>query len=297
MFEKRLKELSKKIGEKQIRKFYILTHKKHFREIYFQNNKEAIKFLDNKLNTPLKKFRQLKKFIYFLIRANILQHFLKRIKLSSNFGDVIFVGGQIKGFDLNKKEVISFPRDESKKREFIRSKRTQEQIFKKDFAPKILKLNTKSPYSEERLLKEYKGGWEIKVFKKLMEFYKKEGIKKVHLKDYIKEIIKNNKIENNYVKEILKELSKINKNILVTKLHGDFAKENILVDKDNKILFIDWNQKEGLIIEDLINFFRGEKNLLENEKFKRILKEVFPKEVQRDIKLYLKLNEICLMDL
>jgi hypothetical protein len=84
MFEKRLKELSKKIGEKQIRKFYILTHKKHFREIYFQNNKEAIKFLNNKLNTPLKKFRQLKKFIYFLIKTNLLQPFLKKLNCLRN---------------------------------------------------------------------------------------------------------------------------------------------------------------------------------------------------------------------
>jgi len=50
MFEKRLKELSKKIGEKQIRKFYILTHEKHFREIYFQNNKKAINFLKEHLS-------------------------------------------------------------------------------------------------------------------------------------------------------------------------------------------------------------------------------------------------------
>jgi tRNA A-37 threonylcarbamoyl transferase component Bud32 len=295
MFEKRLKELSKKIGEKQIRKFYILTHKKHFREIYFQNNKEAIKFLDNKLNTPLKKFRQLKKFIYFLIRANLLQPFLKKIKLSSEFGEVIFVGGQIKGFNLNKKEVISFPTNQSKKREFIESKKIQERFSKKKVTPKILEINEKIPFSKEKLLKEYNGGRNIEVFKQLIKFYKKEGIKKVQLKDYVKEIIKDKEIDNNYVKGILKEFSKINKKILVTKLHGDFAKENILVDENNKILFIDWNQQEGLITEDLINFFRGEKNLLENEKFKKILKEVFPKEVQKNIEVYVKLHKIFLI--
>jgi thiamine kinase-like enzyme len=285
MFEKRLKELSKKIGEKQIRKFYILTHKKHFREIYFQNNKEAIKFLNNKLNTPLKKFRQLKKFIYFLIKTNLLQPFLKKIKLSSEFGDVIFVGEQIKGFNLNNKEVISFPTNQSKKREFIESKKIQERFSKKKITPKILEINEKIPFSKEKLLREYEGERDIEVFKQLIKFYKKEGIKKVQLKDYVKEM------DNNYIKEILKEFSKNNKKILVTKLHGDFAKENILIDENNKILFIDWHQKEGLITEDLINFFRGEKNLLENEKFKKILKEVFPKEVQKNIEVYFMLHK------
>jgi predicted nuclease of predicted toxin-antitoxin system len=205
--------------------------------------------------------------------------------LSSEFGDVIFVGEQIKGFNLNNKEVISFPTNQSKKREFIESKKIQERFSKKKITPKILEINEKIPFSKEKLLREYEGERDIEVFKQLIKFYKKEGIKKVQLKDYVKEI------DNNYIKEILKEFSKNNNKILVTKFHGDFAKENILIDENNKILFIDWHQKEGLITEDLINFFRGEKNLLENEKFKKILKEVFPKEVQKNIEVYFMLHK------
>ena len=84
MFEKRLKELSKKIGEKQIRKFYILTHEKHFREIYFQNNKKAINFLKNKLNSSLKKFRRTKKIFYILIKLRLAQLFLKKLNCLRN---------------------------------------------------------------------------------------------------------------------------------------------------------------------------------------------------------------------
>ena len=109
MYEKRLKELSDKFEIKEQRVFYILTHKKHAREIYFQNNKAAINFMENKLISPLKKFKKIKITVYLLIRLGVLQPFLRKIKLPSKFGDVIFVAGQVKGFDLKKKEVISFP--------------------------------------------------------------------------------------------------------------------------------------------------------------------------------------------
>ncbi len=295
MFEKRLKELSKKIGEKELSKFYILTHKKHHREIYFQNNKKAIEFIEKKVDIPSNQFKKTKRIAYLLIKLRILQPFLKKIKLSSELGDDIFVAGQVKCFDLHEKMVISFPIHKKNKGIFLKSKEFQKKLFEKGIAPEIIKLDEEIPYTEEKLLKDYEGGRNVEIFRKLMNFYEKEGIKEVPLKDYVKSlknIMEENKIENDYVKRTLEKLSKSNKKILLTKLHGDFAKENILIDNKNEPLFIDWNPREGVIIESLIRFFRGEDNFLENKEFIKILKEAFPKEIQKDIELYLLLHNI-----
>jgi len=73
MFEKKVKNISEKIKSSKNREYYILTHKKHRREIYFRQNNEAIKFIKPKFNSPLKKI------IYALIKTGFLQMFLKKV--------------------------------------------------------------------------------------------------------------------------------------------------------------------------------------------------------------------------
>lgn len=297
MFEQRLKEISRKMGEEGLGDYFILTHKKHGREIYFQNNK-GVEFLNNKLNSNLKKFKKIKRIIFFLIKMRILPLFLKKIKLSNKFGEVISIGEQIKGFDLNGGFVYSFPLKEEEREFFIKKKKIRKEIAKINFAPGIIELDKEIPYTKEELFKDYKGEDNIGIFKKLMKFYKLKGRREVFLKDYIKILNKEAKevgVRNLLLENILKELVKYNKTIILVTLHGDFAKENILIDKKNEAVFIDWKPYEGVIIEDLINFFREEEDLLKNKEFLKILKEVFPKEVQKNIKIYIALSEISLI--
>jgi hypothetical protein len=221
---------------------------------------------------------------------------LKKIYLSEDFGDVVFVAGQIKGFNLSEKEVISFPLEEKDKKTFIKLKKFRRKIAKGvGFAPKLIKLDEKIPYSKEELLKECGGGREVEIFKKLILFYKSQEIKEISSKEYVKSLINrmNKKgIKNEYLINVLKKLLKFDKKVLITTLHGDFAKENILINKKGLPVFIDWHPYTGLIIGDLINFFRGEKDLLKNKKFLEFL-GVYPKNVQKNIEFYIILNEIA----
>ena len=297
MFEKKIKEISDELGGDK-REYFILTHKKHHREIYFQNNSKAIKFIKIKFDSSLRKFKKIKGIIYLLIRLQILQPFLKRIKLSKNLGNVIFIGEQIKCFGLNKKIVVSFPLNEKGKINFLKSKKYQKKIGKKGFAPKITELNGKFPYSKEDLLNVSKNKDYKDAFKKLLDFYQKEGIKKISIKTHIGKLLKRievEKIDDKEINLILKKLYKNKTELLMTSIHGDFARDHILV-KDNNLLFIDWNPKKGLIISDLMNFFSNEEKskkieLLKNKNFFQLL-ELYPPSVKKDLTLYMILDEI-----
>mgnify|MGYP001584267457 CR=1 FL=1 len=293
MFEKRLKELSNKIGFEQEREFYILTHKKHGREIYFQNNFKSINFMKMKFNPSARKFKKIKSLTYLLIRLGILQPFLRKIRLSDKFGDVIFVAEQIKGFDLDKKTVTSFPLDESDRKNFLKTKEFQKRISLKKFAPKTFEINKNVPFSKEELLKEYDGKNYLAPFKKLYLFYKEEGIREIQVKDHIKNLIKDHgekKVNDDCFNLTLSKLLLSNEKVLITTIHGDLVKEHILSDKDSCV-FTDWNPKKETIIGDLINFFWEEKKPLENKKVKEIIK-IYPKKIRKNIIFYLLLKEI-----
>ncbi|MEX0920633.1 MAG: hypothetical protein WDZ69_03590 [Candidatus Pacearchaeota archaeon] len=292
MFEKRLKEISRKLGEESTKEFYILTHKKHRREIYFQNNKKSKGFIKNKLNSPLKMI------VYFLIRTRVLQPFLKKIKLSSKLGDVIYVANQIKSFDLKNKEVTSFIKEDSNKKIFLELKKIHRKISKKGFAPEMVEINEEFPYSKEELLQQYGGEDDLRVFKRLMDYYKKTEIKEVSLEKYLfnfkKRLKRLNKKNYEFLDKTLRKIegqySKKTKLKLV-RPHGSFAKEQVLV-KGNSYVFTDFGpQEEGLIIKDLADYFKKETDLLNNKRFKRIL-GIYPKDVRDNIKLYLLLEGI-----
>ncbi len=297
MFEKRLKELSSKLNHPE-RTYFILTHKKHKREVYFQNTNKAIKFLRIKFDPSVKKFKTIKKIIYLLIKIRILQIFLKKIRLSSDFGDVVFVGDQIKGFNLNKKMVFSFIRSGSERDRFIKSKKLQKELSKKKLAPEIIELNLKIPFSKEELLKSYKGNNYVDVFKKLYSFYEEQGIEKIPLKKYVNFLIKELEekgIRERVFREILRKLAKDKKSLLVARVHGDFSEEQILLKKGSYV-FTDWDTyekklKKNLITRDLASFFRENENLLKEKLFQRLLR-IYPQEVRKNIKTYLILNDI-----
>jgi hypothetical protein len=295
MFEKRIKKISEKLGEEPKKEFYILTHKKHRREVYFQNNFHAINFIKVKFDPSSKKFRTIKNLVYLFIRLRILQPFLKKIELSSKFGDVIFIGGQIKGFNLKEKEVISFPLFEQQNRDFIKSKEFQKKVAKEGFAPSIFELDKKFPFSKEELLIKYNGGENIKIFRRLMDYYILKGINDITLQEYIK-ILKRKLGRNKHNPFIQKSLKSISSNypgntkLKMVQIHGDFAKEQVLL-KNNNYIFTDWNSKRNIIIRDLIRFFGDEKDFLCNEHFNELLK-IYPEDIRENIKLYLLLSEI-----
>ena len=287
MFEKRLKEISRKMDPKTEGIYHILTHKKHRREIYFRNFKEAILFMKPKFNSFIKKI------IYFLLKAGLLQPFLKKIKLSRKFGDVIFVGEKVGSFDLKKKEVLFFPLNENENNELIISKKFQKKVSEHGFAPQVYKINEEIPYSREELLEVFGGDNYIDIFRKIQKFYNFMSIERVPSKKYISNLrkeLKKRGIKDNFLHNKLDNLSEKDIDLLITTLHGDFAKEQILV-KNNDFLFIDWHPYKGFIIGDLVNFFRGENKLLGNKEFKKLLR-LYPKIVQKNIKLYLILHEI-----
>jgi len=256
MFQEFVINFSDKVfGEDKNKKFYILTNKKHNREIYVEcYNKKALKFIKPKMRS----FK--KRIIYFFLRCGFMQLFLKKIKLNKDIGNVIYYAGQIKSFDLNKEVVYSGCSNEDNEKRFINSKLDQKKLAKYGFAPKIYVYNKRAVYSKEELLENYKGNY-FEVIKKLFKFYKEVGIKKIFYNG---------------------------KYYLTTITHGDFAKENLLK-KNGEVVFIDFNLKRGLIISDLVNYFRFKKNLLKNKEFLRLLK-FYPKEVQENINDYLELN-------
>ena len=287
MFEKRLKEISRKIDSKIEHTYYILTYKKHRREIYFKNSKEAILFMKPKFNSFIKKI------IYFFLKVGLLQSFLKKIRLSSNLGDVILVGEKIGSFDLKKKEVLFFPLNENENNELIISKKFQKKVFGRDFSPQVYEINEKIPYSKEELLEVFEGDNYIDIFRKIQKFYNFIGIERVPIKKYISNLrkeLKKKGIKDKFLHNKLDNLSEKDVDLLITTLHGDLAKENTLI-KNRDLVFTDWHPYKELIIGDLVNFFRGEKDLLKNKKFLEILK-IFPKQVQENIEFYIILSEI-----
>lgn len=256
MFENRLKDLDNKLSKDNIEfKYFILTNGE--REIYFKNTSKAVDFIKFKFDNSIKK-----KIIYYLIKIGMLQPFLKTIKLNNFFGDLIFIGGQIKCFDLNKEVVTSFPLYDFEDDFFIKNKLFQMKLTK-GYSPKIYELNKERdyPFTKEELLERYTDGNYLKVFKKLYSFYEKYGI---------------------YRKN----------GLLYVKSHGDFSKEQLLK-KGNEIVFIDWNDEDmQLITKDLYDFFirnSKEKNPLKNKDFLEVL-NIYPIEVKNNIKKYIELN-------
>ena len=77
---------------------------------------------------------------------------------------------------------------------------------------------------------------------------------------------------------------------MLTTVHGEFAKKQILA-KNDSCVFVDWNPRKDLIISDLVSFFRSEKDLLKNREFRKLL-GLFPSTVKKNIRTYLILNEI-----
>ena len=291
MFEKILEGISGKLGPEK-REFFIISHKRYRREIYFRNTRNAVSFMKVRFNSLKKGF------IFFLIKIGILQPFLKKIILSSKLGDVIFVASQIKSFDLEKKIVYSFIKNDSEKEDFLESKEYQMKMGKKGFAPEIIKFDRKMPFCEEELLKQYNGNYYAEFFEKLYSYYKNMGITRTSIKGYVK-LLKKQMKDNNFMDEkisdLLKKLSSEKGNLLMTEIHGDFSKEQVLV-KEDSYVFIDWNPEKRLILGDWIHFFNTSEILdkipFERNKKALELLKIYPKEVRKNFILYIILDSI-----
>ncbi len=277
---------SKKENEK---KFCVLKNKKSGRTIIFQKgSKDAIGFMKNKFFSPIKKLG------YLLIKFNILQIFLKKIKLDPSVGQLIFFGGQTKIFDFNKKRVISFLRGDWGKRIFIETKKDQEKLSRKGFAPKIFKINKKIPFCVEELLEERVNIKDEDIFKKLLKYYETQKIKKISYSSYISKLERENDFEKLplLLKKELENIKNKKNHFYVSNIHGDFAREQTLV-KGNKIFFTDWDIRKDLILADLFNFFKEKENLLKSYRFQYILK-MFPEKISKNAKDYFIVNKVNL---
>jgi len=277
----------KKENEKE---FYILENKKSGRSIIFQKrNKNAIKFMKNKSSSSIKKLG------YLLIRLGVFQIFLKKVKLDSSIGQLVFYGGQTKIFNFDKKKVISFIAWNNPREKFVKNKKDQEELSKKDFAPKIFKLNKKIPFCEEELLK---GGLNIKkqdIFKKLIKYYESQRKKKISYFSYIQKLERKNLFKKlpKILKEELKRIkNKKKKFFYVTNVHGDFGRSQLLL-KGKEIVFTDWNLREDLLLADLFSFFKGSPNIFKGREFWELL-NLFPKDVKENVKDYFFVNQVNL---
>jgi hypothetical protein len=301
MYEKRLREISKKIEplDKDLEKYFVLTNKKKNREIYFKDNKEAVNFIEIKFNLPSKKklYSFKKKATYLLLKTNLLKPFLKNIKLSKKIGDVIFVGGKIKSFHLKESEVMAFPKNKKDENDFVSSQKFKKRVSKKGFAPEVYEINEEVPYEREELL-EYSGKIDYPLlFEKINKFYQAEGIEKIDIKKYTKNLI--NKLEkkgikNKFLYKTLKNFSKEKLKLLISTIHGDFAPEQALI-KGKDIVFVDWEPKKDLITCDLLNCFNRKTKDIQSEGYFKKIMGYYPKEVRKDIKTYLVLSEISLL--
>ena len=293
MFENQVREAFRKISSKENfkKEFCILINKKNHREIYFEKgDRKAVEFMQVKFQTPKKSV------LYFLIKIGLLQNFLKKIKLDSTVGSVVFVGGQIKIFNLKKSCVYSCFIPHIKKKDFLKSKYFQKQLEKLGFAPRIFYINQRCLYSKGELLSPSCKVSNRLIFKKLLEYYSYFGFQKMSTLEYIRKIEKKlsrRKESNVFFFKILEFLKKRRCSLLLVKNHGDFAKEQVLK-KGNSLVFTDWDPTKDLIVSDLVHFFTREENFLTNESFLELLK-LYPTSVRKNIKLYLILNEINLV--
>ena len=283
MEDKLIKNYFEILGNKKKdeRIFCVLENKKSRRSIIFQKgDKSAIRFMKNKSSSFVKRLG------YFLIKLRIFQIFLKKIKLNPSIGQLVFFGGQTKIFDFNRGTVTSFMRGPGWEKSFIKNKKDQIRLSKKGFAPKIIKLNKKIPFCVEELLK---GGSKIveeDTFRKLIKYYETQRKKKILYSSYINKMEKKKTFNElpSFLKEELKKIKSKRGFFYVLKIHGDFGKDQVLL-RNNEILFTDWQIREGLILEDLFEFFKEDKILFRNKKFKNLLK-MFPKEVSENVKDY-----------
>lgn len=287
MFEEKITEFSEKLGGKEKTEFVVLTNPRNKREILFRNNKKSIKFISKKFSGFSRRIA------YLLIKLGLLQPLLKKVSLNEKLGDVILVGGQIKSFDLDKGEVLSFPTYARPKEFFLKSKKFQSVVSEKGFAPEISEINEEIPYSREELLREYSGNNFAGPFKKILSFYKIEGIKKVSYAEYLNRLksgIKKEWPRDSFLQGTLSGLPAKGPTLLITKIHGDFSRKQILI-KNDSYVFIDWEPSEDLIVSDLANFFGREEDLLKNGEFLKLL-ALYPIEVQKNIRIYLILNQL-----
>ncbi len=293
MKDKLIKNYFEILGSKKEngKKFCVLKNKKSGRTIIFQKgSKDAIEFMKNKLLSPIKKLG------YFFIKLNILQIFLKKIKLDPSVGQLIFVGGQTKIFDFNKKCVTSFLIELGRgwEEKFIENKKEQIELSKKGFASKIFFLNEKIPFSIEELLKEGVNISNIEVFKKLFKYYYTQKREKISYSKYIGNMEKKDSFKKltSFLKKELRKIKEKKGTFYTLKIHGDFGKSQILL-RDKEILFTDWQIREGLILEDLFGFFKEEDILFRCKKFQEILR-MFPKEISNNVKEYFLVSQINL---
>ncbi len=292
MFEKIVKSAYELVSKdkRNTKIFYVLTHKKHRREIYFESgNARAISFMKFKFSGFWKRI------FYILLKFGMVQPFLKKVRLPAGVGQLVFVAGQIKIFDFEKEEVISFPMpNEIKKKRFLEIKNFQRKVGVTGFAPKVYQINNNLVFSREELVSQLREKNIGKIFERLMEYYRFFGkTEKIDSKDFIinlKERLIVAGIKDNFIFNTLNFLNKQSVELKTSTIHGDFALGQIL-EKDGKILFADFEPTTNLITEDLSNFFRFNTNLLENSEV-RIALKFYPETVRKNAAHYLVLGEI-----
>jgi len=212
-YKKILGDISKRADSKKV-EYYVLVHKKHKRVICFRDNPRAISFIKPKFKHSVSK-----NLIYSLISLGFHRLLLKKVMLSENLGDVIYIANSVKAFNLLDECVYTFESMDKKLSEFSNNMRIQKFLSRNNLAPKLLLVNDSKRYYTEELLYDGKDGKidMLDIIKKLSRFY--------------------NLTYRRYV-------------------HGDFMKDHIKVDNNGEVKFIDWNIRRGNPDEDFKNYIR-----------------------------------------
>lgn len=265
-------------------KFFVLTNGAHNREMYIRSgDKAALNFIKPKFESSFKK-----RTAHKMLRMGLLQPFLKKVRLPTDTGSLILVGNQIKAFNIDNKLVYSFQHYQDNEK-FISDKHDQLEISKEGYAPHVIKVNDDKVYCCEEMVIPYTGDI-APAFEKLLEYY--------HRTDFIKMTPESLNFDDFMDKEKIdpmvdRAFSDINKmsHFLISNIHGEFAKEQVVTDDVGNIMFVDWDSREGLITEDLVNMFRNDPDYFLREEFLQIIQD-YPQHVQDHLKEYLLLTEI-----
>jgi len=278
MYEEKIKEISNKFNN-DYATYMIITNKKANREIYVMiDNDDAVDFIKPK-------FKGIMVALHKVMKSDIFKSFMRKVQLSRELGEVIYVGGQIKCFDLKNKIVKSFPHEQGDLLKFFEDKENQKVIGEMGYAPKIIDIDYDKNYSTEELYDLYDENI-IFALSRLFEFYKENKFHRIPVDQFSKTVLcLNNPI-------FIRALDVIKKcdYLLHAQIHGEFSKEQCLQYK-GKIYFVDWDLREGLLTEDLVSIFRLDNAYYNKKEFNELLK-LYPDHVKKNLKYYLLATEL-----
>ena len=230
-----------------------------------------------------------KRILLILLRLNFFSNV--KVLFPKNFQLGRF-RARAKFFDFHNKTVCTFTNNFEEIKKEIKNRKL---IRKTLNSPKIIKK--RKDYFFEAFLFPYKNLNNrdiLDAFKQLLEFYKKKK-QKISLENFL-ELSEN---KSNYKKKDPHQLKEYKKEVILTRVHGDIWKGNMVKFK-GKIYFLECDGfKDGLLTNDFVYFFRTEYAFSKkiNKNLIRKIGKLFLKEFKienEDLNNHIKLNFFCI---